>query len=126
MNTELKLIAAILMQPELRTKALLRKDHFESAVIGDVYEALRTGSVDDITALDQLVDAKIVPTSKLFDCLLNLPTIGVYELEAMCKKVRASCDKRRNPNSHTMAEAVDAAVDKMITQKAGLSQGGAA
>lgn len=126
MNTELKLIAAILMQPELRTKALLRKDHFETAVLGDIYEELRTSSVDDIAALDQLTDAKLTPISKLFDCLLNLPMIDVYELEAMCKKIRASYDKRRNPYSHTMAEAVDAAVNKMAIQGAELSQGGAA
>lgn len=113
MNAELNIVTQLLMQPWLRTKALVRKDQFENSVLGELLDDLKLERTDEISIMDKLVRAKILTYKEFAAHVDNTKYIDKEGLEDLCKEVRDAAHKRANPHSHTMAEAVEAAYNEV-------------
>jgi DNA-binding transcriptional regulator YbjK len=113
MNAELNVIAQMLIQPELRPRALARKDQFESRVLGEIFDDLKRDRTDEVSVIEKLLRAGELTRPDLFSLIDERKFTDKAGLEALCKAVRDAAHKRANPHSHTMAEAVEAAYNKV-------------
>lgn len=113
MNAELNVITQMLMQPGLRTKALARKDQFENSVLGEIFDDLKRDKTDEVSVVDRLVRAEILNYKEFVAHVEGTTCTGKKGLEVLCKEVRDAAHKRANPHSHTMAEAVEIAYNRV-------------
>jgi len=113
---ELMIITHMLMQPQLRAKALARQDQFENSVLGELFEALRTDTTDDIAVIDTLISEGLFTSSELALHMDMLESVDKEGLDGLCKLVRVAASDRASPHSHTMADAVTAAYDDIVAR----------
>lgn len=113
MNAELNVIAQMLIQPELRSRALARKDQFESGVLGEIFDDLKRDRTDEVSVIEKLLRAGELTRPDLFSLIDERKFTDKEGLESLCKEVRDAAHKRANPHSHTMAEAVEAAYNEV-------------